>query len=272
MKPFKISYRSYRPSMSFPFFPLCIFMMLLPLVLSLNRAPEALQSTHISLHGIRQSNPGSDCLGAWLTHTLQESVKVTTKDGTVGGFAADQIINITLCCTTPSGKDCNLFSWLQELCPCFAKPELSVGDPTGQTASKSTSESDVSPKPTSKVSTSLFGPGEATPTVPVAMNMPNSGATIPSESGSSPSAYVLLCLVPSHHDKIIPHSTATPGRSKTKAIPPETIVGIAVGSFAFLLSMLLAFFVWQRRNSQKAKESAPSRVFWRSLDGKSPPV
>ncbi|KAK0225236.1 hypothetical protein EDD85DRAFT_225777 [Armillaria nabsnona] len=233
--------------MSFPFFPLCTFLTLLPLVLSMpDRAPEALQITSLSLRWMGQSDP-SDCLGAFLAHTVKGLVKVATKDGTVDNFTADRIVDITFNHTNPSGNDCNLVTWLQELCHCFTKPEpipVNSDLESSKTASKFSSESDSPPKITSAAMTSPSGPG-------VMMNMPNVEPNIP----SSPSS-----------------GSATPGQSTTKAIPAEAIVGIAIGSFAFLLSILLALVVWRRRRRQKAIESAPSRVFWRSVDKKSPSV
>ncbi|KAK0502764.1 hypothetical protein EDD18DRAFT_1421003 [Armillaria luteobubalina] len=251
MKPYKVSYRSNRPCMSFPFFPLCTFITLLPLVLSLNglRAPEALQSTSISLRGMGQENFDSDCLGAFLTNMLQGSVKVTTKNRTTDNFAADRSIDITFNLTSPSGKDCNLLAWLlPEPCPCSDKVEHPNGDDK-HTTSKSNSESGASRTTTPAVMTSSSGPG-ATSTF-VMMGMMPIESTIPSS---------------------LPSETTSPGQSTTKAIPTEAIVAIAVGAFAFLLSVSLAFFVWRRRSRQKAKESAPSRIFWRSLDKKSSPV
>ncbi|SJL04607.1 uncharacterized protein ARMOST_07975 [Armillaria ostoyae] len=236
--------------MFFPFFLLCTFLTLLPLVLStLDRAPEALQSTPTSLRWMGQSDP-SDCLGAFLTHTLKGSVKVATKDGTVDNFTADRIVDITFNYTSPSGKDCNLVAWLQELCHCSAKPELipmNSDRDSRQTASKSSSESGISPYFTPTPHSGLG----ATPTLTDMMNIPKVESTIPSSPASG---------------------IAPPGKSTTKAIPTEAIVGIAIGSFAFLLSILLALFVWRRRSRQKAIESAPSRAFWRSLDKKSPPL
>ncbi|PBK64434.1 hypothetical protein ARMSODRAFT_978995 [Armillaria solidipes] len=237
--------------MSFPFFRLCTFLTLLPLVLStLNRAPEALQSTPISLRWMGQSDP-SDCLGAFLTHTLKGSVKVATKDGTVDNFTVDQIVDITFNYTSPSGKDCNLVAWLQELCHCFAKTEqIAVPPDHKETASKSTFSDSVFPsKSTSAVTTAPSGQG-ATPTLSVVMDMPSL------ESISSSRA----------------SGTAAPEQSTTKAIPTEAIVGIVIGSFALLLSLVFALLVWRRRSRQKAIESAPSRAFWRSLGMKSPPL
>ncbi|KAK0474975.1 hypothetical protein IW261DRAFT_1568462 [Armillaria novae-zelandiae] len=263
--------------MSFPFFPLlCAFMALLPVVLSLNGlgAPEALQSTPISLHGNGQSGPGPDCPGALLAgYTLQGSVKVITKDGTVYDIAFDY--------TCPSGRGC-IPALPEGIRNCLGLP--APANPDGgseQTASRLTpgsgggaptaapagmtmdisNESSITPSHT-------LGNGQSTESYFGVMQ------TASSESGGS-TTLTAATMMDIPNGSLIPSSPASettpPSKSTTKAISTEAIVGIAVGAFALLLSVLLALFIWRLRSRQKARESAPSRAFWRSLDKKNIP-
>ncbi|SJL04655.1 uncharacterized protein ARMOST_08023 [Armillaria ostoyae] len=95
------------------FFLLYTLITLIPLVLSLNitleSAPEAFQSTPVSLRQ-DDDDPFDFVLGAF---TVDGNVAASANLG-VANFTADSIVNMTFNHTSSSGKDCILLAWLPQ--------------------------------------------------------------------------------------------------------------------------------------------------------------
>ncbi len=94
----------------------CTIIALIPLVLSLNialeSAPEAFQSTPISL-GWDRDDPFDFVLGAFAV----DGLVAATANQVVANFTADRIVNMTFNYTSSSEKDCILLAWPpQSLC------------------------------------------------------------------------------------------------------------------------------------------------------------
>ncbi|SJL04610.1 uncharacterized protein ARMOST_07978 [Armillaria ostoyae] len=237
--------------MSFPFFHLCAFIALIPLVLALNirldSTPIGFHNTSVSLRWT-QDDPSDFILGAFLIHT-KESVMVTRAMQPVENFTENRTTYMTFNYTSLPGKrDCILLAWLPDSNAGHHFAQSQVFSVTDPEATKSKPISSISS--TSSVSrTALHRPGTTVDTAgPVS-------TTSESTNPSSPTP-----------------GTAPPVQSTTNVVPIETIVGIVIGSFSLLSSIVLALLIWRWRNRQKAKESAPSRAFWRSLNKKSPPA
>ncbi|PBK64482.1 hypothetical protein ARMSODRAFT_463447 [Armillaria solidipes] len=97
--------------MFFLFFQLCTIIALIPLVLSLNitleSAPEAFQSTLISLRW-DHADPIEFVLGAFTV----DGIVAASANQVVANFTADRIVNMTFNHTSLFGKDCVLLAWL----------------------------------------------------------------------------------------------------------------------------------------------------------------
>ncbi|KAK0434900.1 hypothetical protein EV421DRAFT_1838026 [Armillaria borealis] len=95
------------------FFQLYTLITLIPLVLSLNitleSAPEAFQSTPISLRRDKD-NPIDFVLGAFTVDGLVAALE----NQVVVNFTADRIVNMTFNHTSSSGKDCILLAWIPQ--------------------------------------------------------------------------------------------------------------------------------------------------------------
>ncbi|KAK0225233.1 hypothetical protein EDD85DRAFT_856999 [Armillaria nabsnona] len=167
----------------------------------------------------------------------------------VENFTENRTTHMTFNYTSlPGHRDCILVAWLPDSNAGHHFAQSDVFSVTDPEATKSNLISSISS--TSLVSgTALRGLGTTVDTTSPAST--TSELTIP----SSPTSGI-----------------APPVQSTTKVIPMEAIVGIVIGSFALLLSIVLALLIWRWRNRQKAKKSAPSRGFWRSLNKESPPV